>query len=60
LCIPLGPSATTLIFLFITILRPVPLQHVFLPTMQSVGPLTSLTKAVFFLQILALTCIILT
>jgi hypothetical protein len=49
---PLGLSGTTLHFLFIIILRPVPLQDVFLLPIPSVGTSTSLTKTEFCLRIL--------
>jgi hypothetical protein len=46
---PLGLSETTLLLLYIAVLRSFPQPDVFLLPMQSVGALTSLTKIVFCL-----------
>jgi hypothetical protein len=43
---PQGPSGTSVLFLFIVTLRPVPLQDVFLLPTQYVGTLTYLTQTV--------------
>jgi hypothetical protein len=47
---PLGLLDTNILLLFIEILRPVPLQDVFLLQIQSVG-VTSLTRTIFCLRI---------